>query len=247
MSQGKDLESANVVAFWSGKWKAAQQNYPVHELELLALVETLKRFRSVLHGTRFIVRTDHKALEYFMKQRNLSAQQHRWLDVLNEFDFEIRYIPGDTNGFADALSRIYSYEPKGVARAGSEFIDEGEDITTKGTLKVHPVYIETYLLSVMNAVARRSSRLANKPAPRYKETRDRKPQEEINEGWEIVQEEQILPELPKEPTENHPVETNEPEPAIVGQAHIKDGNGLLEVSSGLGVSFPECIENRYVQ
>ena len=77
MSQGKDLESANVVAFWSGKWKAAQQNYPVHELELLALVETLKRFRGVLHGTRFIVRTDHKTLEYFMKQRNLSARQHR--------------------------------------------------------------------------------------------------------------------------------------------------------------------------
>ena len=214
----------------------------------LELVETLKRFRGVLHGTRFIVRTDHKALEYFMKQRNLSARQHRWLDVLNEFDFEIRYIPGDINGFADALSRIYSDEPKGVARAESEFIDEGEGVTTKGTLKVHPVYIETYLLSVMNAVARRSSRSANKPAPRYKETRDRKPREETNEGWEIVQDEQTLPELPKEPTENHAVGTNGPEPAIVGQAHTKDGhNGLLELPSGLGISFPECIENRYVQ
>ena len=114
VSQGKDPESANVVSFWSGKWNAAQQNYPVHEQELLALVETLKRFRGVLHGTKFSVRTDHKALEYFMKQQNLSPRQHRWIDILSEFDFEIRYIPGETNGFADALSRVYSDEPKGV-------------------------------------------------------------------------------------------------------------------------------------
>jgi len=105
VSQGMDPESADVVAFWSGKWNAAQQNYPVHEQELLALVETLKRFRGVLHGTQFVVRTDHKALEYFLKQRNLSARQHRWLDVLSEFNFEIQYIPGETNRFADTGGR----------------------------------------------------------------------------------------------------------------------------------------------
>ena len=174
VSQGKHPEQASVVAFWSGKWNAAQQNYPVHEQELLALVETLKRFRGVLHGTRFIVRTDHKALEYFMKQRNLSPRQHRWIDVLSEFDFEIQYIPGETNGFADALSRIYSDEPEGVSRAESELVIEGDDIEAKGIPRVHPVYVETYLLALMNVVTRRSSRLANKPVHRYKETRDRK-------------------------------------------------------------------------
>ena len=172
VSQGKDPEMASVVAFWSGKWNAAQQNYPVHEQELLALVETLKRFRGVLHGTRFIVRTDHKALEYFMKQRNLSPRQHRWIDVLSEFEFEIRYIPGESNGFADALSRIYSDEPEGIVRAESEFINEGDDTETSKMVRVNPVYVEVYLLSLMNAVTRRSTRLANKPAPNYKEARD---------------------------------------------------------------------------
>ena len=76
VSQGKDPKTANVVAFWPGKWNSAQQNYPVHELELLALVETLKRFRGVLHRTRFITQTDHRALEHFLKQKNLSARQH---------------------------------------------------------------------------------------------------------------------------------------------------------------------------
>jgi hypothetical protein len=61
VSQGNNPNEAKVVGFWSGKWSATQQNYPVHEQELLALVESLKRFRGILHGTRFTVRTDHKA------------------------------------------------------------------------------------------------------------------------------------------------------------------------------------------
>ena len=44
VSQGVDPNNAKVVGFWSSKWSAAQQNYPVHEQELLALIETLKRF-----------------------------------------------------------------------------------------------------------------------------------------------------------------------------------------------------------
>ena len=44
VSQGEDPDNANVVGFWSGKWNPTQQNYPVHEQELLALVEMLKRF-----------------------------------------------------------------------------------------------------------------------------------------------------------------------------------------------------------
>ena len=55
VSQGSNPDKAKVVGFWSGKWSSAQQNYPVHELELLALVETLKRFRGILHGTKFTV------------------------------------------------------------------------------------------------------------------------------------------------------------------------------------------------
>lgn len=130
----------------------------------------------MLQGTKFVVRTDHKALEHFMRQRNLSPGQHRWIDTLSEFEFDIQYIPGETNGFADALSRVYSDEPKGIIRSETEFVDEGEDSKTATSPKVHPVYVEASLLELMNAiVTRRSSRLAEKPTPRYKETRDREP------------------------------------------------------------------------
>ena len=72
VSQGETPDDATVIAFWSSKWNAAQQNYPVHEQELLSLVETLKRFRGILHGTQFTLRMDHKALEHFMSQDHFS-------------------------------------------------------------------------------------------------------------------------------------------------------------------------------
>ena len=110
INQGFDPDDAKVIGFWLGKWNSAQQNYLVHKLKLLALVETLKRFRGILHGTKFTVRTDHKGLVHLKTQRDLSHHQHRWLDILNEFDFDTEYIPGEPNGFADTLSRIYSDE-----------------------------------------------------------------------------------------------------------------------------------------
>lgn len=124
ISQGDELATSKVVAFWSGKFNSAQQNYPVHELELLAIVESLKRFRGMLHGTKFRICTDHKALQHFMSQKNLSARQSRWLDVLNEFEFEIFYIPGKTNTLADSLSRLYSEDAPGTVRAHSEYVVE---------------------------------------------------------------------------------------------------------------------------
>ena len=237
VSQGKDPKTANVVAFWSGKWNSAQQNYPVHELELLALVETLKRFRGVLHGTRFTVRTDHRALVHFLNQKNLSARQHRWLDVLNEFEFEIQYIPGDTNGFADALSRIYSDKAPGVVRAQSEYVDDKDELRTYQSIRVQPVYVETYLLSLMNVETRRSSRLASKPAPLYKETKDRRPKGDpvsISTGADESTKEGV-----EGPTSDEPKVTKERE--VPRRAE----NPLFEVSSNLGISFPECIRDRY--
>ena len=170
MSQGEDPSKAKVIGFWSGKWNSAQQNYPMHEQELLALVKTLKQFRGILHGTEFTVQMDHKALTHLMKQRDLSPRQHRWLDVLNKFDFRIEYIPGETNEFADALSRIYSDEQEGVVRAESEYInDEDEPIRGK-RFKMHPIYVDASLIPTESTEVHQSSRLASKPGIDYSKT-----------------------------------------------------------------------------
>lgn len=76
VSQERDPVTSNAVSSWPAKCNSAQHNRPVDEQELLALVKTLKRFRGILHGTKFTVRTDHRALIHFMKQKNLSVGRH---------------------------------------------------------------------------------------------------------------------------------------------------------------------------
>jgi hypothetical protein len=50
------------IAFFSRKLSGAQSKYTVTELELLAIVETLKEFNGMLWGQRINVYTDHKNL-----------------------------------------------------------------------------------------------------------------------------------------------------------------------------------------
>ena len=61
---GQDDGLSHPVAFESRKLKEAEQNYPVHELELLAIVHALRTWRVYLFGRRFQVFTDHRSLTY---------------------------------------------------------------------------------------------------------------------------------------------------------------------------------------
>jgi len=74
ISQGEDLKTVKIIAFWSGKFNDTQRSYPVHEREQLTIIETLKRFRHLLLGIRFCVFTDHKPLEYLLTQKNLLSR-----------------------------------------------------------------------------------------------------------------------------------------------------------------------------
>ena len=114
VSQGQDWKTAAIAAFYSAKLKSAQQNYPVHEIEMLAGVETMLRHADILHGARFKWLTDHKGLTHLLNQKNLSGRQARWLEKISTFDFEVVYIAGSENVVADALSRIYMNDSPGT-------------------------------------------------------------------------------------------------------------------------------------
>jgi len=78
VSQGTDLKSAHIVAFWSGKFNAAQQNYPVHEQELLAIVESLKRLAAEKGVT-----ASQLALAWVIAQDTVpipGTKRRRWLE-----------------------------------------------------------------------------------------------------------------------------------------------------------------------
>ncbi|QRW24058.1 Transposon Ty3-G Gag-Pol polyprotein [Rhizoctonia solani] len=128
LSQGKELSKAHVIAFWSGKFNSTQQNYAVHKLELLAIKESLDWFRHLLVGCKFNIYTDHRALEHFQTQKNLSPRQVRWLQVFNEFDYCIIYIPGETNVLANTLSQIYENERPGTVRATSKYVQDKDNV-----------------------------------------------------------------------------------------------------------------------
>ena len=68
----------------------------ISELELLAVVWGLEKFRFYLYGKKVHLYTDHQALELLIK-RNRSNKQNsarltRWLDRLTHFDISIQHI-----------------------------------------------------------------------------------------------------------------------------------------------------------
>ncbi|GJU88623.1 putative reverse transcriptase domain-containing protein [Tanacetum coccineum] len=81
-----------------------QENYTTHDLELGAVVFALKIWRHYRYGTKCTVFTDHKSLQHILDQKELNMRQRRWLELLADYDCEIRYHPGKENVVAYALS-----------------------------------------------------------------------------------------------------------------------------------------------
>jgi len=114
--QGKGLQP---IAYLSKKMLDAETRYPVHEQELLAIIHALKSWKHYLLGSKFVVRTDHKSLEFFKTQPMLSARQTRWKDFLTLFDFDIEYVKGKTNVVADGLSRMVCHQSSAQVNAAA--------------------------------------------------------------------------------------------------------------------------------
>lgn len=106
LSFGPTWGQAHPVAFDSMQLKSAEKNYPVHEKQLLAIVCALKKWQSDLLGTQIYVYTDHKTLQNFNTQKDLSRQQLRWQEFMSQYDMTIIYIWGKDNTVTDTLSRV---------------------------------------------------------------------------------------------------------------------------------------------
>ncbi|GJV28572.1 putative nucleotidyltransferase, ribonuclease H [Tanacetum coccineum] len=105
------MQRMKVIAYASRKLKIHEKNYTTHDLELGAVVFALKIWRHYLYGTKCVVFTDHKSLQHILDQKDLNMRQRRWIELLSDYDCEIRYHPGKANVVADALSRKERIEP----------------------------------------------------------------------------------------------------------------------------------------
>nr|GEU86863.1 putative reverse transcriptase domain-containing protein [Tanacetum cinerariifolium] len=99
------MQRDKVISYASRQLKIHVKNYTTHDLEFGAVVFALKIWRHYLYGTKCTVFTDHKSLQHILNQKDLNLRQRRWLELLSDYDCEIRYHPGKANVVADALSR----------------------------------------------------------------------------------------------------------------------------------------------
>nr|GFC07089.1 putative reverse transcriptase domain, ribonuclease H-like domain, aspartic peptidase domain protein [Tanacetum cinerariifolium] len=98
------MQRDKVISYASRQLKIHEKNYTTHDLELGAVVFALKTWRHYLYGTKCTVFTDHKSLQHILNQKDLNMRQRRWLELLSDYDCEIRYHSGKENVVDDALS-----------------------------------------------------------------------------------------------------------------------------------------------
>ena len=85
-----------------------EQNYEIHDKELLTIIQCLGEWWAELEGLQlldhFDIYSNHQALEYFMTTKKLNAHQVCWAEFLSQFYFSIHYQPGKQNTLTGTLS-----------------------------------------------------------------------------------------------------------------------------------------------
>ncbi|GKC87094.1 putative reverse transcriptase domain-containing protein [Tanacetum coccineum] len=105
------MQREKVSAYASRQLKIHEKNYMPHDLELGVVVFALKNWRHYLYGTKCTVFTDHESLQHILDQKEMNMRQCRWLELLSDYDCEIRYHLGKANIVANALSRKQRNKP----------------------------------------------------------------------------------------------------------------------------------------
>jgi len=96
---------------------ATEQNYKIHDKEMLAVIRCLEAWRHYLKGAKleFEIWTDYKNPQYFMTSQKLNCRQARWALYLSRFNFTLKHVPGKSMGKVDGLSRRPDWQ-KGVEK-----------------------------------------------------------------------------------------------------------------------------------
>ncbi|GKB31437.1 putative reverse transcriptase domain-containing protein [Tanacetum coccineum] len=90
------------------KWWEKKKRKSISDIEAVKLWSRVDAKRE---GDSCVVFTDHKSLQYILNQKELNLRQRRWIELLSDYDCEIRYHPGKSNVVVDALSRKERNKP----------------------------------------------------------------------------------------------------------------------------------------
>lgn len=106
LAQRDSQNRVRPVAFAAKTFGVTEENYPITEKELCAVVWACNHFRVYLESKRFKLFTDHKALNWMLTTSKLNPKMARWVTTLQGFKFDIAHVKGKENVVADALSRL---------------------------------------------------------------------------------------------------------------------------------------------
>ncbi|XP_046141945.1 uncharacterized protein LOC123987838 [Osmia bicornis bicornis] len=141
LQKSLDDNQLHPVYYFSKKTSEAEKKYSSYELEVLAVIEALKRLRVYLLGIKFKIVTDCQAFEKTMSKRDIATKIARWALLLQEYDYTIEHKPGVRMKHVDALSRhpIMFTEVCGIAIHIKRAQDKDESIKViKDLLKEKP-------------------------------------------------------------------------------------------------------------
>lgn len=105
MQRSPDDGLTHPVYYMSRKTTREERNYSSYELEVLAIVQALKKFRVYLLGIKFKILTDCAAFQRTMSKKELTSRIARWALLLEDYDYIIEHRPGTRMKHVDALSR----------------------------------------------------------------------------------------------------------------------------------------------
>ena len=251
VSQGPEWKTARIAAFYSAKLNSAQQNYPVHEIEMLAGIETMLRYTDILQGVEFQWLTDHKGLTHLLNQKNLSGRQARWLEKISSFSFKVVYIEGSENVVADALSRLYSNDSPGTQRSRSEFtyhdvVDDDTSVIESGDVLPVLAGIEAHVATRRGTRVRHmtekaaAGRLESQPSEIQSSVKTRRGhQEGGNRVDPPLFHPPVLPTLDDPPPEPIQGETRLQEP-------VEEPSLPLLTQSSLGIDILSELRGKYI-
>ena len=103
-----EITPHNIIAICSRKLTDTETRYSAYKKELRALVYCLSKFHSWIALRKFTIVTDHNPLIHMLTQKQLSNSLQQWLDVIVQYQFDIRHRPGIMHVVPDALSRLYA-------------------------------------------------------------------------------------------------------------------------------------------
>jgi hypothetical protein len=96
LAQHDENDQERVIAYASKMFNEQQIKWHTQEKEAYAIVWALEQFRPYLLGTKFQLKTDHQSLQWLNKSPR--GRLARWAMALNEFNFDVTYRKGKSNG-----------------------------------------------------------------------------------------------------------------------------------------------------